>query len=262
LEQDQQGLDPALGERAVALGRRGLSRSEIGPALGMELDELAALESADAAFARAMRRAGEAERAWWEGLPRAALAEPAARFNAGAWREAMRWRFGAAEAGVDAAAEAEAAEPEQPRVRFYLPENFKERALPDGTPLTPKMRREMAIAQAQEFLESAEQRAEYAQAKLAEAEEELAEWRAELRSVERRNYDPDAEDEDWDEDDAIDDDDGEDDDRADDDGADDGDERVGAAGDGEGGAGERVCAVEVAALKEALAAREAAGEAG
>ena len=238
MDQDQQGADCALGERVVALGARGLSRSEIGPAVGMEMGELAALEAADADFARAMRRAAEAARAWWEGLPREALAEPGARFNVGAWRAAMAWRFGAAEAAGAGAAEAEAAaEPERPRVRYYLPENFKERALPDGTPLTPQMRRERAIADVQEFLERAEQRAEHAQAKLAEAEEELAEWREELRDVEARNYDPDAEDdEDWDEDDdGTGDRDRDEDDRIDDD---DGDDDVGDGHDDDGRVGD------------------------
>ena len=242
MDQDQQGADCALCERVVGLGRRGLSRSEIGPAVGMEMAELDALEAADAGFARALRLAAEAERAWWEGLPREALAEPGARFNVGAWREAMRWRFGAAEAaGAGAAEDEAAAEPEPPRVRYYLPENFKERALPDGTPLTPQMRRERAIADVQEFLQRAEQRAEHAQAKLAEAEEDLAEWREELRDVEARNYDPDAEDdEDWDEDETED---RDDDDRIDDedgdddvgDGHDDGGRRDDGPGDGDGG---------------------------
>jgi hypothetical protein len=62
LDQNQQGADSALCERVVALGARGLSRSEIGPAVGMEMGELAALEAADAGFARAMRRAAEAAR--------------------------------------------------------------------------------------------------------------------------------------------------------------------------------------------------------
>jgi hypothetical protein len=243
LDQDQQGADCALCERVVGLGRRGLSRSEIGPAMGMEMGELATLEVADADFARAMRRAAEAARAWWEGLPREALAEPGARFNVGAWRTAMAWRFGAEAAGAGAAeAAAEAAEPERPRVRYYLPENFKERALPDGTPLTPQMRRERAIADVQEFLERAEQRAEHAQAKLAEAEEELAEWREELRDVEARNYDPDAEDdEDWDEDDdGTGDRDRDEDDRIDDDDGDDdvGDDDVGNWHDDDGRGGD------------------------
>jgi hypothetical protein len=255
LDQDQQGADCALCERVVALGARGLSRSEIGPAVGMEMEELAALEEGDAGFARAMRRAAEAARAWWEGLPREALAEPGARFNVGAWRAVMAWRFGTADAAAGAAEAAVAAEPEQPRVRYYLPENFKERALPDGTPLTPQMRRQMAIAEVQSFLAPAEREVERAQARLAEVEEELAEWREELRSVERRNYDPDAEDdEDWDEDDdgtgdrdrdeddRIDDEAGDDDagDGHDDDGRDDG--TGNGDGDGPAGAGEWVSA--------------------
>jgi hypothetical protein len=212
----------------VALGRRGLSRSEIGPALGMEMDALAALEAADADFARAMRQAGEAERAWWEGLPREALG-CGARFNFGGWREAMRWRFGAAEAAgagaSKAAVAAAAAAPERPTVRYYIPDNLRQRRLADGTPITPQMRRERAIAQAQPFLDAAERRMARAEEELAGAQEDLEEWREEMRNVEARNYDPDAEDdergededddedetEDWDEDDRIDDEDGDDD---------------------------------------------------
>jgi hypothetical protein len=260
LEQDQQGADPALGERAVALGRRGLSRAEIGPALGMEMAELAALEAADADFARAMRRAGEAERAWWEGQPREALAEPGARFNFGAWREAMRWRFGAAKAAGAGAATAavEAAAPERPKARYYLPDNLRRVRMADGTPITPLMRREKAVAEVQQFLEIAERKAARAEAQLADAAAELADWREEMRAVERRNYDPDAQDdedwdedddetetEDWDEDDRTDDENGADDagDADDDDGgANDGAEDGGDGGaDGrDGGAGERV----------------------
>ena len=239
LEQDQQGADCALCERVVGLGRRGLSRLEIGPAVGMEMAELDALEAADAGFARAMRLAAEGERAWWEGLPREALAEPGARFNAGAWRAAMAWRFGAAEAAGAGEAAAEATELEQPRVRYYLPDNLKERALPDGTPLTPKMRRERAIANVQEFLESAERQAERAREQLAEAEEELADWREEMREVETDNYDPDAEDdEDWDEDETEE---RDDDDRIDDEDGDDdvgdGHDDGGRRDDGDGGGG-------------------------
>ena len=255
--------DAGLAARVIALGRRGCSRAEIGPALGLEM---AALEAEDADVARALRLAAEAERAWWEGQPREALAEPGARFNAGAWREAMRWRFGAEVAGAAGADEAtaEAAEPERPRVHYYLPENFKDRALPDGTPLTPQMRREIAIANVREFLERAEQRAEHAQAKLAEAEEELAECREELRDVEARNYDPDAEDdEDWDEgdeaardseaDDEIDDDDGDDDD-AGDDGRGRGDGRGGSYRDAEVGGADQWLSGGAAGCKRAVPA--------
>jgi hypothetical protein len=71
LDIDGQPADGAgLALRVVELGRRGMGRAEIGPALDMEMAELAALEAGDADFARAMRRAAEAERAWWEAQPR------------------------------------------------------------------------------------------------------------------------------------------------------------------------------------------------
>ncbi len=253
---DERTAAADLAARVVELGRRGLSRAEIGPALGLELAELAALEAGDADFARAMRRAGEAERGWWEAQPREALAA-GARLNIGAWQGAMRWRFGAAE-GAKAAEAAKPAAPARPRARYYIPDNLRDVRLADGTLLTPELRRERAIAQAQEFLESAERDAASAREDLAEAEEELARWQEEMRHVEARNYDPAAEDDeegddedwdeddwdedgddddrDWDEEDEIDDADGDDGD-GDGDGADEGRGDDGVDGDGGGGAG-------------------------
>jgi hypothetical protein len=233
---------PAGGDlaiQAIALGRQGYGRVEIGPALGLEIAELAALEAGDAGFARAMRLAAEAERAWWEGQPREALAA-GARLDCGAWREAMRWRFGAVQAAADAAAgtaaraQAEAAtQPARPLATYYIPDNLRQRRLADGTMLTPELRRERAIAQAQPFLDAAKRRMARAEEELAEAQEELEEWREEMRNVEARNYDPDAEEDD---DEAWDDEDDEDgwneEDESDDD--DEGDERDGEADDADG----------------------------
>ena len=222
----------------MALGRQGCGRAEIGPALGLEMAELAAREAGDADFARAMRLAAEAERAWWEGQPRAALTA-GARLDFGAWREAMRWRFGAGQAATDAAAgtpeaagraQAEAAaQPARPLATYYIPDNLRQRRLADGTPITPEMRRERAIAQAQPFLAAAERRMARAEEALAQAQEELEEWREEMRDVEARDYDPDAEedDEDWDGEDGWNEEDESDDD-------DEGDERDGEGDDADG----------------------------
>src|SRR5580704_7604259 len=84
--------EPALAARAIALGGEGLGAREIAVALGMTFDEIEALQAADAGFAAAMDRAHEAERAWWEGLPRNALAVGKA-FNHVGWRAAMAARF-------------------------------------------------------------------------------------------------------------------------------------------------------------------------
>jgi hypothetical protein len=237
-----------LAARALELGRQGCGRAEIAATLGLEMAELAALEAADADFARAMRRAGEAERAWWEAQPREALAA-GARINFGAWREAMRWRWGAAEAGADEAAEPAA--PARQEARFYLPYNGRLRRLPDGTPMTPALHRAHAMAQVQAEIDRVEQ-------KLAHWQAEMTHWQEEMREVEARDWgegdDEAGDDEDWDDDcdeeDLIDDDDAED-DRSGDDDADDagsGDEwdgrdgRDGRGADGGAGADGRVSA--------------------
>ena len=217
-----------LAARVIALGRQGLGRAEIAAALDVGLAELARLEREDGALAAALARAADLERAWWEALPREALAA-GARMNMGAWLGAMQWRFGAeGGAGAAPAKAAAAAKPQPPRTFYYLPDNFMERTLEDGTPITPAMRREMAIEKVQPFLARAE-------AKLAQAQEDLEHWREELRRVEARNYDPDAQDE-WDEggDGACD---------ADDDEGDDNDRARDEQDDaGDGGGGERVAA--------------------
>ena len=233
-------LDGAgLAARVVALGRQGLSRTEIGPALDMEMAELAAREAADAAFARALRRAEEAERAWWEAQPREALAA-GARLDTGAWREAMRWRWGggageaeaADAAGAATGAAVEPAAAARPTVRYYIPDNLRERRLPDGTPVTPQMRRAGAIAQVQGVLDQVDRQ-------LARWQAERARWEKEMRWVEARNYDPDAEDdEDGAEDEGWDDDEddvGRDDEGRDDEGRDDqdGDDQDGDDQDGD-----------------------------
>ncbi|HEY1427572.1 MAG TPA: hypothetical protein VGF50_12935 [Caulobacteraceae bacterium] len=191
-----------LAGRVVALGRQGLGRAEIAAAL-------------DVGPGRAGRdgggRCGAGGGAAAGGGPGAGVVEAlaaGARMNMSAWLGAMRWRFGdaaggAADGRAGAAEAAQSMQPRPPTTRYYLPDNFMERTLPDGTPLTPSLRRAQAIAQAQAFLEIAAARLERAQAGLAEAEEELERWREEMRSVEARNYDPDAEDdEDWEDEDG------------------------------------------------------------
>jgi hypothetical protein len=239
LEIDGRPDGGGLAAQVMALGRQGWARTEIAAALGLEMAELAAREAGDADVARALRLAAEAERAWWEGQPREALTA-GARLDFGAWREAMRWRFGAVQAAADAAAgtaargEAEAAaQPARPLAKYYIPDNLRERRLPDGTPITPEMRRERAIAQAEPFLAAAERRMARAEEALAKAQEELEEWREEMRHVEARNYDPDAEeDDDEDQDDRDDQDDWDEENESDDD--DEGDERDGEADDADG----------------------------
>ena len=79
--------------RVLALARDGLGRVEIAAALELGEADLMALERARPTLALAMRRAAALERAWWEALPREALAG-GHRFNLGDWLAALRWRWG------------------------------------------------------------------------------------------------------------------------------------------------------------------------
>jgi hypothetical protein len=200
----------------VRLGRGGLGRAEIAAELGVGPAALARMERKSPRLAAALARAADAERAWWEGLPREALAA-GARFNMGAWLAAMRWRFGAARdeakgeargeagrqagAGADGAARARAAvaaadPPGRPRAIYILPDNGKERRAPDGTPMTPAMRKAHTLAPIQEEIDRLEARLDHFRELLSE---HAAEWEAdEARAAE--------EDDDWDPDDPDDDD--------------------------------------------------------
>ena len=110
-----------------ALGRQGMGRAEIAAALGLSLHRLDAWESAEPAVAAALAVADAAARAWWAGRQREALLE-GARVNAGAWREAMAWRFGAPGKGGAAAIAAPS-----PRATYRIPCNLRTKLLPDGT---------------------------------------------------------------------------------------------------------------------------------
>jgi hypothetical protein len=105
--------DPDLPERVVRLGREGLGRREIASKLGLSFAELEAMAAAQPGVAKALARAEDEARAWWEGLPRVALKE-GGPFNRLAWREAMRARFGDP---------AKPTPPYQPPARFEFPDN-------------------------------------------------------------------------------------------------------------------------------------------
>jgi hypothetical protein len=94
----------------------------------MSMGELEALEDERPGFAAAMERAEDEARAWWEALPGEVLAT-GRRFDMGAWREAMAWRFGDETAG-----EAEEAGPRYPPPGgpvYIIPCNGREIG-PDG----------------------------------------------------------------------------------------------------------------------------------
>jgi hypothetical protein len=123
-------ITESLDTDIIALGRAGHARGEIAAAMGMTLAQVAEREAGDAGFAEAMALAEEAARAWWAGLQREAMTA-GARFGLGAWREAVRWRFGAAGGGAargatagGAAAGADAAEePFDILAEFDLPDD-------------------------------------------------------------------------------------------------------------------------------------------
>jgi len=117
---DGEGGDGLEG-RVLALARGGMGRVEIAAVLGLTEDELAALEAEQPGFAVAMRRAEVLEEAWWEGLPREALAGGHRRFNLAGWLGVMRWRR-----GEDPGAPA-APPPAKPKVRYDIPDNGRER---------------------------------------------------------------------------------------------------------------------------------------
>jgi hypothetical protein len=122
---DEEDGGDGLEARVLALGAEGLSRVEIAAALGLGETELAALEAERPAFVAAMRRARVLEQAWWEALPREALAA-GHRFNLAGWLGVMRWRWGGGVAAAIAPA-APAAKPTAPLARYEIPDNGRER---------------------------------------------------------------------------------------------------------------------------------------
>jgi hypothetical protein len=106
--------------RVLALGREGKGRAEIAAALGVSLQRLRAMEAETAEIGAALRRAETAAQAWWEAMQREALLG-GARLNAGAWREAMAWRFGGVGKG------GAAPQPAPVLARYEIPDNGKER---------------------------------------------------------------------------------------------------------------------------------------
>jgi len=201
--QDGKQLPPAreLADRVVRMGGNGLGRVEIAAQLGAGLAGLARMEARSGRLAHALARAAEAELAWWEALPREALAA-VARFDMGAWSAAMRWRFGWAgsgagegsgfgpsgASGAGARAGVGTAEgPARPRAIYLLPDNGKERRTPDGAPMTPAMRRAHALKPAVD--------------RIAALEGELARWRGILADMEAEHDRAEAEDDGWEDED-------------------------------------------------------------
>src|SRR5579862_1883564 len=118
----------AVADRILALGRGGCGRAEIAAALGVSLQDLAAMEGEAPDVSAALRDAQTAAQAWWERAQREALMG-GARLNAGAWRSAMAWRFGDPGKGAVAGPPA----PEPPRAIYRIPCNTRTKLRPDGT---------------------------------------------------------------------------------------------------------------------------------
>ncbi|HEY3800443.1 MAG TPA: hypothetical protein VGL58_18990 [Caulobacteraceae bacterium] len=114
---------PVTDSQILALGRAGHSRAEIVSQLGITLAEAAQREADDPAFAAAMELAEEAARAWWAGLQREAMSA-GARWGQGAWRDAVRWRFGEGLGAEASAPEAPGSEEsERQEAIFEIPDN-------------------------------------------------------------------------------------------------------------------------------------------
>jgi hypothetical protein len=183
----------ALGARIVALGREGLGRAEIAAALDLPLSALAEMEARHPELAAAMRRAEDLERAWWEALPREALVA-GGRLNAGLWRAAMAWRFGATHA-----AEADA--------QWAAADAARKAALGKRwPPLTPEEREQTALGRSLAEIEWLERHLASLREIVSEAE--AGNWADEGENDPWNGADDEAED-----DEEIDDDDGDNDDR-------------------------------------------------
>ncbi|HVM98725.1 MAG TPA: hypothetical protein VMT68_00815, partial [Caulobacteraceae bacterium] len=97
------GFDGWREAEVLRLGAAGASRAEIAAALDLSLAGLAAEAAASPALTAALERAMDRALAWWEAIPREALAA-GVRFNFGPWEREMRRRFrraGAPEADED-----------------------------------------------------------------------------------------------------------------------------------------------------------------
>jgi hypothetical protein len=117
--------DPAFAARAVSLGREGASRAEIAVGLGASLADLAAWAGEHADFAVALEDADTEARAWWEGLPRRALAA-GIPLAASLWAKVMMQRYGRT---GHSARQPDPEEPETDEVvtRLEIPDNGRRR---------------------------------------------------------------------------------------------------------------------------------------
>jgi hypothetical protein len=124
----------------LRLGALGASRAEMAAALDLSLAGLTAAAAASPALAEALGRAMTRAQAWWEAIPREALAA-GVRFSFGPWEREMRRRFGPA---AEAEAEAEEVEEDDHKdfvwkekwgwvPRICLPCNGRTRRRPDGS---------------------------------------------------------------------------------------------------------------------------------
>jgi hypothetical protein len=117
----------------LRLGAVGRGRAEIAAALGMSRAQLAAREAEDASLAVALQQAADLALAWWEAAPCEAF-EAGVRFNYGAWRREMAWRFGETAPPDLAPPKAARARAERRETATCLiPCNGRTKLRPDGT---------------------------------------------------------------------------------------------------------------------------------
>ena len=117
--------DPSFAERVVSLAAAsGHGRAEIAVELGVNLEDFAAWDAAEPAFATALADAETLALAWWERQPRLAM-HTDAPFRAAAWAKGMAQRYGRP-ANSSRRIEKEAAKPVV-RARVNIPDNGRKR---------------------------------------------------------------------------------------------------------------------------------------
>ena len=117
--------DPSFAERVVSIAATtGNGRAQIAVALGVNLEDFAAWDAAEPAFATALADAETQALAWWEAQPQIAM-HSNTPFRATAWAKGMAQRYGRP-THSSRRIEKEAAQPVI-RARVNIPDNRRRR---------------------------------------------------------------------------------------------------------------------------------------
>jgi hypothetical protein len=119
--------DPQFARGVVELGRAGLSRAEMAARIGVSVAAVEGWMAEHAEFAEAMALAETEARAWWDALPRDAMARGVS-FRADVWSKVMAQRYGSLAHRPRHAQDpdGDANEAAAPRARVELPRNGRE----------------------------------------------------------------------------------------------------------------------------------------